>query len=414
MTRGRLTGRGRAFVWGGLALVLAGSLLGYEDVTRVGMLLLTLVGVVYLANLRKAPELTTVRSVQPEIVDNGAPAGVHLVLSNASRRRTRMMLAEEQVAYALGDRPRFAVPGLDRGAGRAVDYTVRSDRRGHHQLGPLIARSSDPFGLTASEGVIAGAKEVIVLPRITDLRGTQPPGSGAGTEGEIPQIIALHGEEDVSIRNYRDGDDLRKVHWPATAHRGELMVRQEDRPARRSCVVVLDPAFPHDNAGAAAFEWAVSAAASISTRMTQLGYLLRLATAETIQSEQVLRDLEVDEAMVTLAGAEPGSDTDARSVFAAAQDQLRLGGVVVAILGDRPGGAADVAGLRQPGAAGMAVIVDVHSYRTGSGPAEGYVDDAVRTLAVAGWRTTVAHNARSVRQVWTDLSRRDLVRVGSL
>lgn len=415
MSRATLTGRGRAFAAAGAVLVLAGSVLGYEDVTRVGMLLLTLLVCVYLLSRRRPPALSATRSVHPEVVQNGAPAAVRLLLSNESRRRTRLMLAEEQVSYALGDRPRFAVPGLERGAGRAVDYIVRSERRGHHQLGPLMARASDPFGLTAAEGVIAGAKEVIVLPRIADLSGSQPPGSGAGAEGEIPQIIALHGEEDVSIRSYRDGDDLRKVHWPATAHRGELMVRQEDRPARRSCVVVLDPAFPRDHAGSAAFEWAVSAAASICVRMSQLGYVLRLATTETLQTEQVLRDLDPEEALITLAGVAQGSDTDARGVFASAHDQLRLGGVVVAILGDRPEGAYEVAGLRQPGAAGMAIVVDVHSFRGQNlEVGERAADRAVAPLATAGWRTGVADSSTTVRQVWTELSRRSLVRVGSL
>ena len=45
----------------------------------------------------------------------------------------------------------------------------------------------------------------------------RPPGSGVGAEGAIPHMVALHGEDDVSIREYRDGDDLRRIHWPATA-----------------------------------------------------------------------------------------------------------------------------------------------------------------------------------------------------
>ena len=54
---------------------------------------------------------------------------------------------------------------------------------------------------------------------------------GLGSEGSVPHMIALHGEDDVSVREYRDGDDLRRIHWPATARTGDLMVRQEERPA---------------------------------------------------------------------------------------------------------------------------------------------------------------------------------------
>ena len=69
-----------------------------------------------------------------------------------------------------------------------------------------------------------------MLPRVEPLGGGHPRGDGVGAEGAIPHMVALHGEDDVAIRTYRDGDDLRRIHWPATAHRGELMVRQEDRP----------------------------------------------------------------------------------------------------------------------------------------------------------------------------------------
>ncbi|OLP72781.1 hypothetical protein BJM39_09955 [Salmonella enterica subsp. enterica serovar Javiana] len=105
--------------------------------------------------------------------------------------------------------------------------------RGRHRLGPLGVRLRDPFGLSTRVAAISGSSDILVLPRILPLGGGQPPGSGVGAEGAIPHMVALHGEDDVSIRSYRDGDDLRRIHWPATAKTGELMVRQEDRPARR-------------------------------------------------------------------------------------------------------------------------------------------------------------------------------------
>lgn len=412
MRRARLTGRGRSFVAAGVALAVAGIILGYHDLTRVGVLLLTLIALVYLSGMRRQATLQSSRDVFPSTVPNGAPAAVRLQLTNDSRGRSRMILAEEQVSYALGDRPRFAVPGLDKGAGRALEYTVRSDRRGRHQIGPVAYRQADPFGLTSSEGVVPGAGEVIVLPRVVDLRHAEPPGAGAGTEGETPQTIALHGEVDVSIRAYRDGDDLRKVHWPATAHRGELMVRQEDRPARRSCVLVLDPAFPSDTAGQDAFEWAVSAVASIAVRMEQLGYVLRLATAETVIEEDVSRDLTAAEAVAILAGVATSSCEDAQRVFAAAHEQLLVGGIVIAVLGTRDTVGDDLVGLRQPGAAGMAMVLDVDTFRGGAEHQTSSATSAI--LATAGWRTATVEPSMSVAQVWSQLSQRDLVRVGQL
>jgi len=44
----------------------------------------------------------------------------------------------------------------------------------------------------------------------------------------------------ASVREHRHGDDLRKVHWRATARSGELMVRLEERPWRAQATLLLD------------------------------------------------------------------------------------------------------------------------------------------------------------------------------
>ena len=71
---------------------------------------------------------------------------------------------------------------------------------------------------------------LVVVPRVLPLRAAGlTAGHGGGGEG-ARRSIAVHGEDDVSTREYRHGDDLRKVHWRATARTGELMVRLEETP----------------------------------------------------------------------------------------------------------------------------------------------------------------------------------------
>src|SRR5690606_29326237 len=147
---------------------------------------------------------------------------------------------------------------------------------------------------TTASVALPGEGQLVVLPRIEALGPDRVRGGGLGREGQVPHMVALHGEDDVSIRAYRDGDDLRRVHWPTTAHRGELMVRQEDRPARRRAVLLLDPRAGAFHRASEAFEWAVRAVASVAVHLAQDGYAVHVVGAgdpSVTQLPAVLRAL---------------------------------------------------------------------------------------------------------------------------
>ena len=228
-----LTTRGRAFVAAGLTLVVTGLGLGLGDLTRIGVLLVALTVLASLTSRRALPELSVERRVRPARLAVDEVATVEVEFGNTGTRRSPILMAEERVDYTLGDRPRFVLPRMAPGERREVSYAIRSHLRGRHRLGPLTLRIRDPFGLSARAVALSSTSEVLVLPRVEELTSGRAGGEGIGAEGVIPHMVALHGEDDVAIREYRDGDDLRRIHWPATAHQGELMVRQEDRPARR-------------------------------------------------------------------------------------------------------------------------------------------------------------------------------------
>ena len=91
-------------------------------------------------------------------------------------------------------------------------------------------------------------------------------GEYAGAGESQARIVAVHGEDDAATREYRYGDDLRRVHWRSTARTGELMVRREEQPWECRATLCSTPAaVRHRGEGpTASFEWAVSAAASIA------------------------------------------------------------------------------------------------------------------------------------------------------
>ena len=411
-----LTVRGRAFVAAGLTLTLSGLALGFPDVTRIGVLLISLPLFAALLIRNSAPSVGVTRRVHPSRLTVDQTARVEIVFENTSTRRSPVQLAEERMDYVLGDRPRFVLPRMEPGERREVTYAIRSHVRGRHQLGPLGLRVRDPFGLATVATALPGATEVTVLPRVEPLGGGHPRGDGVGAEGAIPHMVALHGEDDVAIRSYRDGDDLRRIHWPATAHRAELMVRQEDRPARRRAVVVLDSrSSGHRGSGASgSFEWAVTAVASVIAHLTAQSYAVHLVSGETVVDGRAGETIDVDTALDSLAVAAPAAPASAEQVLHAAYPLTSAGGLVIAVATDHDEDTLRrIASLRQPGGTGLLLLVEAATF---AGPAPPSSDSRAESLAglvaAAGWSTVVVRAGTGVGAVWSALTASSRVTVG--
>lgn len=230
-------------------------------------------------------------------------------------------------------------------------------------------------------------------------------------------MVSLHGEDDQSIREYRDGDDLRRIHWPATARTGDLMVRQEDRPARRRAVILLDPrASGHQGTGVgSSFEWAVSAVASLLTHLADAGYAVHLVSAESIRSGVVASVAELDTALEMLAEASTSDDRALDELVRAAGTVAATGGLVVAVLADHDDEAfRRVASLRQSGGTGLAVVLDSASFGDGPGAGGAGHDGEARALAellhLSGWSAVTVRAGGSMASAWAALTTRGLVR----
>lgn len=398
---GLLTSRGKVFLVLGVVVGVAGVFLGYEDVTRIGILL----GVLPLLALllpRRKPRLQVRREIDPTRLTPDVRGAVEVHFTNVGSRPTAFYLAEEHLDYQLGDRPRFVLPRMQPGEERRLRYAVRSRHRGAFPLGPIVLRQRDPFGLTFLTLQLSSSSEALVLPRVHHLGDGRLRGSARGSEGEMPQMVALHGEDDVSIRTYRDGDELRRVHWPATAHRGELMVRQEDRPARRRVVLVLDSrASAHPGSGVrASYEWAVSAIATVAVHLAGQGFVVHLLTDGTVRDGTAERPVEVDEALETLARVQPEQDSRLDRLAAVA-GPFTSGGVMVvaAVVAHDESALRELASTRQPGSRALAFVLDPGKFggdRTAS-------EAPTAVLADAGWRTVVCGPHTEIPLAWASL-----------
>ncbi|XVX21603.1 DUF58 domain-containing protein [Actinomycetota bacterium] len=397
MRRGLLTQRGLGLLVAGLTLLAAGLLLGFPDLTRIGLLLVALPAMAALVLGRRQVRLTVDRTARPSRLTVGQQAVVTMNITNSAGHRSPLLVAEEHLEYSLGDRPRFLVPALPADGECRLSYPVAPSVRGRHVLGPLEVRVRDPFGLISRAAETSGRAEVTVLPRVVPLAGTPSVGGGAGAEGTVPHMVALHGEDDISLREYREGDDLRRIHWPSTARTGTLMMRAEDRPSRRRAVLLLDArAEAHRGSGrTSSFEWAVTALASAGAHLAQSGYAVHLLTPEVVTDGREAAALGVDEILDALAVAEPRSGAPLESVLHAARPLMPGCGLVVAVVaGCDEADARALAALRQPGSTGAAVVLDTVPSRTSATAA---------VLGAAGWSCATARGDAPVDRVWPGL-----------
>src|SRR5436309_10145497 len=287
-----LTTRGKSFLACAVTVALAALAFGEKDLLRVAVLigLLPLLAAWYVGRTRY--KLACTRSLEPGRAPVGATARVVLRLQNLSSLPTGTLLLEDRLPYALGSRPRLVLERLAAHQASSVAYSVRADVRGRYEVGPLIVRLTDPFGLCELSRSFATVDRLTVIPQIVPLPHVRLAGEYAGAGESRARSVAVHGEDDAATREYRNGDDLRRVHWRSTARVGELMVRREEQPWESRATVVLDTRTrAHRGEGpTASFEWAVSAAASIAVHLRHGGYKLRLVSDSGIDVDATESD----------------------------------------------------------------------------------------------------------------------------
>jgi uncharacterized protein (DUF58 family) len=404
-----LTTRGRSFLAAAAAAGISAIVLGERDLMRVAVLLaaLPLLAAAYVGRSRY--KLACTRSLEPGRAPVGSSARVILRLQNMSRLPTGTLLLEDKLPYALGSRPRVVLERLGAHQASSVAYTVRADVRGRYPIGPLVIRLTDPFGLCELTRSFPSIDRLTVIPQVFPLPTVRLGGEYTGTGDSRARSVAVHGEDDAATREYRRGDDLRRVHWRSTARTGELMVRREEQPWESRATVVLDTrVFAHRGEGpTASFEWAVSATASIAMHLRQAGYKLRMVTGSGIDIDAH----EGGESLIldTLADVRLAQNGD----IALLVEQVRRrsdGGLVVGIFGSLTVAEAELlTSLRGNGATCIGFAIDSSTWMpmTSGERQEADREHAAAALALvhAGWRSVPVTHGATLPNLWPAAAR---------
>ena len=404
-----LTTRGRAFLAAGGTALACALVLGYDELVRVGALLVLLPLATAFFLGRSRYRLGLVRSLSPSLVAAGQPTTVRLELSNDGAMPTGLLLLEDQVPVALGTRPRFVVDRMGPDWRRTVEYVVRSEVRGQYDVGPMTVRLSDPFGLVQLQRTFQSTSPLVVTPHVVPLPPIPLSGAWTGSGDNRPRAFASGSAEDVTVREYRRGDDLRRVHWRSSAHSGELMVRREEQPWQsRATLFVDNRTFAHRGTGSASsLEHAVSVAASIAVHLVQRGFNVRLVTARGEDRsapwhEHGARSAETAPLLESLAvlAATPESHIDSRWLSEAGH-----AGLLVAVLGDiEERDSPALVRMRHSAAGALAVVLDVPAWGRQPSPGARSTAQNATWLGARGWRAVCAGPDDPLPGVWQELA----------
>ncbi len=411
------TTRGRCLLAGGVATAVCALVLNERDLLVVGVFVCALpvlaVGLIHLVRAGVRAE----RVLDPPRLAVGRHGTVRLLLRQSGSAvlhpfgpgQLTVSDAVPDPASGTTGSPAFGLTGLPRGAQVELRYPLTPVLRGRYPIGPLTAHGTDPLGLADFELTIARPSALLVLPTVVALSGV-PASLGA----DLLETRHAHrqqgpGSPDVTVREYRYGDDLRKVHWRSTARLDELMVRVEERAKRGGVTILLDRrVVAHRGRGPhASLEWAVSMAASAYLHLTGRGIAVALVTEDGLpvapgRTGDAVLDALAELAptpMATLSGpALPGAGADA----------------MIAVLGATDAEDPDRLIRRAPTPSGHALLLDVAGWTPpvdADHPAgapfpiigSGTPDEAARTLRAAGWTATVVRAGVAVDVAWERL-----------
>lgn len=147
--------------------------------------------------------------------------------------------------------------------------------RGVVRLTGVTLARSDPFDLFNAFKAVALPQSVLILPKRYELPAIELPGARKYQSGGVSLTTSVgDSAEFMSLRDYRPGDPLRKIHWKSWAKIDKPVVREEQDEFFVRHALILDTFQPHKYSEV--LEEAISIAASFACNLPTQESLLDL------------------------------------------------------------------------------------------------------------------------------------------
>jgi uncharacterized protein (DUF58 family) len=160
-------------------------------------------------------------------------------VNNTVRQTCLWLEIDDRSSLPLAEGSRL----LTRIAGRQKrSYTARTwlTRRGAFPLGATVLTSGDPFGFFTVQKSLPPQDVLVVLPMTVPIAAfPAPPGLLPGGKAIRRKTMDVTPHA-AGVREYTPGDPMKRIHWPSTAHRQRLMVKEFEQDPQAEIWIFMD------------------------------------------------------------------------------------------------------------------------------------------------------------------------------
>ena len=322
-----MTRRGVILASTGLLLVVFGLVLNWSAFYIAGATLLVFTFLAF-ANYLRSSEVSLTRTIVPGRVEREALAIAYLHLRNKSQRRfwgadAVVTVGEETLTARL--------PSLRRGEEATKTFRLPTEKRGVFVVGKTAVTRRDILRLVDVRKLFGAEDALLVSPRILPFKSivnalTQS--LDGKTDDATPHgSMTFH-----QLREYVPGDDIRKIHWKATARQsspGTLIVRQDVDHAQPTTTIAID--VRPMGYSIESFELAIDVVASVveSAAAGRSPFRLHMTNGPGVSGDS---RRSVDRALELLTKVQPGATGSIRELLTSLGHD-RGGAVLVVVTG---------------------------------------------------------------------------------
>lgn len=119
-------------------------------------------------------------------------------------------------------------------------YTVTCAQRGVHTIGPTTLRSGDVFGFLNRQETRENREYLMVYPMVVPLTRFSLPARHPFGDYNAPRRLLEDPSRVIGVREYQYGDDLRRVHWKASARAMQLQSKVYQPTTTYTMVIFLN------------------------------------------------------------------------------------------------------------------------------------------------------------------------------